>query len=586
MFTAFRKLFAYAGPRKGYWYRALVFDVIRCVFEALQFFPLFIVLKNIIENTMTPAVAWTALAIMAVSIAGQAVTYYFGHRNSMKASYLMCDDKRIEIGDHLKYIPMGFFTRHNLSNITAVCTSVMEDLEGIAGASVVRILVGIIHAVVLICMMMFFDWRIGLIYLAGILAFLLVNARMLAMSRKNSPLRLSAQVALNDAALEFVQGMAVARAFRLDKQADTKMANAIESARQESYKLEKKSIPYTVAQQAVLRLFSVVGVVASLAFTFAGTMDVFVCLLMIVAAFFVYAQIELAGALSFMLPTVEASIDCVDEIGKIPTLEGNEKPESGSCEIEFDRVSFSYEGKTTIKEASLVIPERSTCAIVGPSGSGKTTLVNLMTRFWDVDEGRVTLGGRDVCEMEPDHLMSHFSMVFQEVYLFNDTIENNIRFGRPDAAREEVVAAARAACCDGFIGALPKGYETMLGEGGATISGGEKQRISIARAILKDAPIVILDEATANVDPENEYELQHAIEALKKDKTIVMIAHRLKTVKHADQILVLDQGAIVDRGTHTELMARKGIYADFVAMRTRAIGWKLGSANALRFDHA
>ena len=246
--------------------------------------------------------------------------------------------------------------------------------------------------------------------------------------------------------------------------------------------------------------------------------------------------------------------------------------------IEFAHASFSYGERTVIDDVSLSIPERTSCAIVGPSGSGKTTLVNLMARVWDVDAGTVSLGGEDVRDWKLDELMAHFAMVFQDVYLFNDTIETNIKFGRPDATHEQVVAAARAARCHDFVEALPEGYATMLGEGGATVSGGEKQRISIARALLKDAPIVLLDEATANVDPENEDELQAAIEELTRRKTVVMIAHRLKTVRHADQILVLDGGRIVQRGTHDELMAEGGIYEDFVRMREKALGWKVGAA--------
>ena len=228
-----------------------------------------------------------------------------------------------------------------------------------------------------------------------------------------------------------------------------------------------------------------------------------------------------------------------------------------------------------LQDVSLCIPDKTTTAIVGPSGSGKTTLCNLIARFWDVNGGRVSIGGHDVKDYTLDSLMANISMVFQNVYLFNDTIENNIKFGKPNATHDEVVAAAKKACCDDFIDALPDGYNTVVGEGGATLSGGEKQRLSIARAMLKDAPIVIFDEATANVDPENEDRLQAAIEALTRDKTIIMIAHRLKTVRHADQIVVLDGGRIVQRGTHDELLAQKGIYSDFVGMREKAIGWKL-----------
>ena len=244
--------------------------------------------------------------------------------------------------------------------------------------------------------------------------------------------------------------------------------------------------------------------------------------------------------------------------------------------IVFDNVDFSYSTRKILDHVSFSIPEKTTTAIVGPSGAGKTTMCNLIARFWDVNAGKITIGGTDVRDFKLDSLMKNISMVFQSVYLFADTIENNIKFGCPDATHEQVVEAAKKACCHDFISALPEGYDTVIGEGGGTLSGGEKQRISIARAMLKNAPIIILDEATSSVDPENEDELQRAIEALTHDKTIIMIAHRLKTVRNADQIIVLDNAHIVQRGTHAELIRQKGLYADFVLARQEAIGWKLG----------
>ena len=243
--------------------------------------------------------------------------------------------------------------------------------------------------------------------------------------------------------------------------------------------------------------------------------------------------------------------------------------------IHFEHVNFSYEHKQILHDVTVTLPDKTTTAIVGPSGSGKSTLCSLIARFWDVDSGSVKIGGVDVRDYTLESLMDQISMVFQNVYLFADTIENNIKFGCPDATHEQVVAAAKKACCDDFIEALPDGYNTVIGEGGASLSGGEKQRISIARAMLKDAPIVILDEATANVDPENEDRLQKAIEALTRDKTILMIAHRLKTVRHADQILVVNHGKIVQQGKHEDLIAQPGLYAEFVGGRKEAAGWKL-----------
>ena len=305
--------------------------------------------------------------------------------------------------------------------------------------------------------------------------------------------------------------------------------------------------------------------------------------MMTVSAFLVYSELESAGEMFFMLPMIDASISRVDEIDRAPRMdEGGSVRTPQSRDITFDHVDFSYGERKIIQDVSFTVPEGTTTAIegtttaiVGPSGSGKTTLTSLMARFWDVDSGSVKLGGIDVKDYALDSLMSNFSMVFQTVYLFNDSIENNIKFGKPDATHEEVVAAAKAARCHDFISALPEGYDTVIGEGGATLSGGERQRLSIARAMLKDAPIVILDEATANVDPENEADLQEAIEALTGGKTIIMIAHRLKTVRRANQILVLEHGRITQRGTHEQLMQEPGIYADFIRARQKAVNWKI-----------
>ena len=307
-----------------------------------------------------------------------------------------------------------------------------------------------------------------------------------------------------------------------------------------------------------------------------GAMPLADALMTVVIAFMVFAQIQSAGSAMSSLRLVGTSIDHADRIDALPEMDekgGDVHPRSH--DIAFDHVNFSYDRRPILRDVSLTIPDKTTTAIIGPSGSGKTTLCSLIARFWDVDGGAIRVGGTDVRDYTLESLMEQVSMVFQRVYLFADTIENNIRFGRPQATHEEVIAAAKKACCHDFIMALPDGYDTVIGEGGATLSGGEKQRISIARAMLKDAPIIIFDEATANVDPENEDKLQQAMEALTRDKTILMIAHRLKTVRKADQILVLDKGRIVQRGTHTELAERPGLYRDFLDARKEAAGWKL-----------
>lgn len=297
---------------------------------------------------------------------------------------------------------------------------------------------------------------------------------------------------------------------------------------------------------------------------------------MLIVSFMLYRELESAGNMSDNLQMLGAAMDKANSIDDTPVMdiEGQEVTPAHR-DICFENVSFSYGDRKILDNVSFTIPEKTTTAVVGPSGGGKQRYAIWFARFWDVDDGRITIGGHDVRAYKLDSLMKNISMVFQNVYLFQDTIENNIKFGKPDATHAQVVAAAKRACCHQFIMTLPDGYDTVIGEGGGTLSGGEKQRISIARAILKDAPIIILDEATASVDPENEAELQAAIDALTHDKTIIMIAHRLKTVRHAEQILVLSGGQIVQQGTHEALMQEKGIYADFIGLRQEAANWKL-----------
>ena len=334
--------------------------------------------------------------------------------------------------------------------------------------------------------------------------------------------------------------------------------------------------PYTAVQEAVLQGASVAMMLAAVCLWANGTLPLARALMTLVASFLVFSQVKLFGMGVSMLRLTAAAIDRTVETEQMPRMDENGKAIApAGHEIVFDHVNFSYEKKPILRDICATLPDKTTTAIIGPSGSGKTTFCNLIARFWDTDSGRVTIGGTDVRDYTLESLMDQISMVFQDVYLFADTIENNIKFGCPDATHEQVVEAAKKACCDDFITALPDGYQTVIGEGGASLSGGEKQRISIARAMLKDAPIIILDEATANVDPENEDRLQKAIEALTRDKTILMIAHRLKTVRRADQILVLDNGVIVQRGTHEELIGKPGLYADFVLGRKKTEEWKL-----------
>lgn len=576
MISVFKKIWDFSGKEQRNIRNSIIWGFLNAIFHALQITALFVVLNVLVSGNRDRTAVWMSLGIMILSIAGKIVTQYISQLQRTHAGYFMVAEKRIGIGEKLKIVPMGYFNQNSLGNITAVATTILSDVENAAPVVLVTSLGGFLNSLVFSLAMLAVDVRIGLIVLAGIGIFLMIVAAMERKSSEDVPKRQAAQGILVEAVLETIQGMSVIKAFNLDFNKDKKVDKAIEESYQKNLKLEKAMNPYVALQQLVLNLFSVVMIFASIVFYLDGTLSLVYCLMMMISSFMVYEQLKVAGSSMANLRITENSIKKANEIDQVPTMDmGGEKIVPQSHDIKFEKVSFSYEQKRVLDDISVTIPDKKMTAIVGASGSGKTTFCNLIARFWDTERGRVSIGGRNVKDYTLESLMDNISMVFQNVYLFNDTIENNIKFGRPEATHEQVVEAARKACCAEFIEALPDGYQTMVGEGGASLSGGEKQRLSIARAMLKDAPIVIFDEATANIDPENEDRLQKAIEALTEDKTIIMIAHRLKTVEHADQILVMDQGKIVQKGTHQELVTKTGIYSDFIRLRKQAIGWKL-----------
>ncbi|MFT3983568.1 MAG: ABC transporter ATP-binding protein [Lachnospiraceae bacterium] len=576
MLAIFKKFFRFADSQKSKWIKSIIFTLFKSVFASIQLLAIAVVLRAIATDSVTRTTALKSFGIMLVSIIGTIIMRHLAQSSQSTGCYLMSGDKRIQIGDRLKLMPMGYFNSHSLGNITAAATSTMEDIENTAPRIIVSYLNGLIHGFVMTLALIAFEWQIGLIAMAGLVFFLLINSLLHKRARKASQLRQETQAELVDAVLEYIQGMSVVKSFGTEAAAGQKIHRTIADSERKNIGLEKKTIPFMTVQQLILRVISTMMITLSVVLCFYGAMELSVCLLMLLSGFLVFSELESGGSMSAFLRLIDASIDRVEEIQKIPVmdLEGMQQ-EPGNMEISFHDVSFSYGEKTIIDHVSLTIPAKTTTAIVGPSGSGKTTLCSLLARFWDVDKGSIVLGGTDLRKYRLDSLLQNISIVFQQVYLFNDTIANNIRFGKPEATREEVMEAAKKACCHEFISLLPNSYDTVIGEGGATLSGGEKQRISIARALLKDAPIIILDEATANVDPENENALQQAIAQLTRDKTVIMIAHRLKTVRNADQIIVLDAGKIVQSGTHDELFAQKGLYADFIHIRERAVGWKI-----------
>lgn len=580
MIEVLKKIWRFAGKEQWNITKSVFWGFFYAVFHMFQVGAIYYVVLALTSGEQTADAAWTALLLLAASVIGRAVINRFTQLQQTHAGYFMVANRRIEIGDKLKRIPMGYFNEKSLGEITGVATTVLDVVETSGPVVLVSILSGFINALVFMLCVFAFDWRIGLLVLAGTILYLWITSRMEQKSVQVTPRRQESEAQLVDAVLEQLQGMSVIKSFNLTGKGDRQLQEALEYNRKSNLDIEQLFTPYNIAQEGILHLFSVLMMGAAVFFFLNGTMPLANAVMTVMISFMVFSQIQSAGSAAASLRVVGSSIDHADQIKSLPEMDSSGADIApASHEISLDHVSFSYDKKPILQDVSVRIPDQTTTAIVGPSGSGKTTLCHLIARFWDVDRGAVTVGGKDIREYTLESLMDQISMVFQNVYLFADTIENNIKFGRPEASHEEVVAAAKKACCHDFIEALPEGYKTVIGEGGATLSGGEKQRISIARAILKDAPIIIFDEATANVDPENEDKLQKAMEELMRNKTIIMIAHRLKTVEHADQILVLDQGRIVQSGTHRELAGRPGLYREFLDARRMAAGWKLGESS-------
>lgn len=576
MIDALKKIWNFSGKEKGNLNKSVLLGFVYAMFNMLQISAIYFILKAIINGERDTKPMIIALSFLLISILGRTVTDKFAQLQRTHAGYFMVAEKRISIGNKLKTVPMGYFNENNLGEITGITTTILDEVENTAPMVLVNMMSGFIDSIVFLLMILVYQWQIGIFITVGIILYLWVTSVMERKSRNLAPLRQEAQEKLVDALLEQLQGMLIIKAFNLTGKGDKKLKTAMQNSRNANLNLEKLFTPYTIMQEMVLRMCSVGIMLFALYSYFKGEMNLLTTLMSIIISFSVFSGLESAGSAMSILRIVSSSIEDANRTDDLVQMDSNGKELSPSNhDIIFNNVSFSYEKKKILDGISVTLPDKSFTAIIGPSGSGKTTMCNLIARFWDVDNGSILIGGHDVKEYTLESLMSQISIVFQKVYLFQDTIENNIRFGKPEASREDVIAAAKSACCHEFIMSLPLGYETVAGEGGMNLSGGEKQRISIARAILKDAPIIILDEATANVDPENEDRLQNAIEALTKDKTVIMIAHRLKTVRHADRILVINKMKIEQQGTHDELIHKEGIYRRFIAEREDATAWKM-----------
>ncbi len=585
MFGTLKKLFEFAGDYGDELKKAIWFHVVYSIFEALPLAGILYSLSVITDHlqnrqALTQQVIVIVAAIMLVSMAGRFLFHYLANKKSSLACFSMCACQRIAIGERLKRMPMGYFNANNTGDITSSITTIMNEIETMAGAALTNIVVGIVHAAVITLVIGLFNWKLGLVSFAAILIGIWLNTVIQRKSMEIAPDKQRVQASLASSVLEYVQGISIVKAYGLGEKANRTVDHGIEDSCRQNLRFEYTFTRLTACYSYLFKI-AACAIIGMACYLFVGgSLPLTSALTILISSFVMYTYIEGVGGTASLLELIHQDLTHIEEIKSAPVLDENGtdiRPKNFG--IEFKDVCFSYGANAILKHVSLYIPENTTTAIIGPSGSGKSTLCSLIARFWDVDSGEVLLGGENVKHYMSDSLLRNISIVFQKVYLFRGTIADNICFGKPEASMEEIVEAAKKACCHEFISALPDGYDTLVGEGGGSLSGGEKQRISIARAMLKDAPIIILDEATSSVDPENELQLQTAIGELTRHKTVIMIAHRLSTVRNADQIVVLAGGEIVEAGKHEDLIKRNGLYKDFLQIRKQAVGWSLEKEN-------
>lgn len=580
MLALFSRILKLSGKYKCRIQGAFVCAFLESILSKMPIFLAFLVLSGFYQKTLTGTKClYIGIGLVGV-VAAQVIVHYLCDRLQSAAGYMIFTDKRMELGGHLRKLPMGYFTSGNIGKISSVLSTDMVFIEEIAMSTLGNMMSYILSALILLVFMFFLDWRLGLAAAAVTLLACFTAKGMNKVSLKEAACRQDQSEHLTDAVLSFAEGISVIKSYNLIGEKSEELTGNFRRSRDTSTAFERKMTPWTRG----LNILYAVGIAAIFALSVwlqqSGSLSLPYLLGVLLFVFDLFSPLKALYGEASRLTVMNAALDRIEAV-----LNETELPDkgtahipnesSGSPEICFDNVTFAYQDKEVLHNISFSMQKNTMTALVGPSGGGKSTIANLLARLWDVKSGTVTVRGTDIRDVPLAELMEQISMVFQRVYLFQDTIYNNISMGKPDATEQEVYEAAKKARCYDFIMALPDGFQTVVGEGGATLSGGEKQRISIARCILKDAPIVILDEATASVDTDNESYIQEAINELVKGKTLLVIAHRLNTIRQADQILVISNGQISEQGTHDELMAKAGIYQEFVNIRKKSAGWSL-----------
>lgn len=573
MFALISRMLRLSGRYKKRIQLAFVCAFVEQILSKMPIFFAFLVLAGFAASTMSGARCLIVGVILVCVVVLQAVVHYASDRLQSAAGYMIFADQRIALADHLRRLPMGYFTAGNIGKISSVLSSDMVFVEEVAMSTIANMMSYLLSAGVLMVFMFWLDWRLGLIALAVTLLANVVARRMNAVSLKEAAARQEQGERLTDAVLSFVEGIGVIKSYNLLGAQSAALTESFARSRDVNASFERRMTPWTTGLSILYGagIAAIFGLAVYLEQT--GALSLAYLLGVLLFVFDLFGPLKALYGEATRLTVMNAALDRTCDV-----LVETELPDTGTAhlpetaagdEIVFEDVSFSYDGKNDVlHDISFAMPPRTMTALVGPSGGGKSTIANLLARFWDVGTGCVKIRGVDIRDVPLAELMDQISMAFQRVYLFQDTIYNNIAMGRPDASEEEIIQAAKKARCYDFVTALPDGFQTIVGEGGATLSGGERQRIAIARCILKDAPIVILDEATASVDVDNERYIQEAISELVRGKTLLVIAHRLHTIRDADQILVVAGGRIAQRGDHASLSDQPGIYQDFVQKRS------------------
>ncbi len=529
-----------------------------------------------------PSLWIKSFLVIALMVLARFLFDYLKARFHEKIGYELVARDRLKIGEALKRVSLGYFQTNDTGAILNAITTGLATLENMGIRMVDGFVGGYLNFLCIFFFMLFIAPECAFIALGGVLVSFIFLLMISKHSSDNTKVLNEENERLTRAALEYSRGLPVVKSFGMEGASVRNFANACAASKKIALKIEWGFIPYNCLHIFALKAASVWMIIAVMYAGLAGRQDLFTVLIVSFLSMSVFNSVEPVADSAHVLSVINNAFDKMEMFSDSRLLDAKGediKPES--YDIAFQNVDFSYsdalstENRKVLKDVSFIIPQGSTTAIVGPSGSGKTTICNLIARFYDVTGGRISLGGIDVKSYSLDSLLSNISMVFQNVYLFNDSIRANICFGRDNVSEDEMIEAAKKARCHDFIMELPEGYDTVIGEGGGTLSGGQKQRISIARAILKDSPIIILDESTASIDPENEHLIQGALSELSKGKTVIIIAHRLATIEAADQILVVDDGQIVEKGRHEELVNMGGRYAGFVKIRQEAENWQI-----------